>query len=203
MTTSQPLDRLPTTGPTSTSAATTGYRNGPTADGRAAGELPLTPLRGGAVDVNRRLVLQVLGGLCVVGLAAVVAVLFVAGAHKNDQITRLHRQGVPVAITISGCLGQLGGSGSNQAGYSCRGTFSLQGRRYHEPIPGSTLYTQGTTLRGVAVPGDPALVTPAAVLRTEQASFSVFALPIVLAALWVILVAAGVVLTLRHRRLRA
>ena len=86
--------------------------------------------------------------------AASVA-LYVAGARKNAQIADLRQHGVPVEVTITGCQGLLGGSGSNAAGYACRGTFTLDGRRDDEALPGNTLLSPGTKVRAVAVPGDP------------------------------------------------
>ena len=62
---------------------------------------------------------------------------------------------------MTACLGQLGGSGSNAAGYQCRGSFTIDGRHYNEIIPGTTLLPLGTTVRGVIDPGDPALISTA------------------------------------------
>jgi hypothetical protein len=151
----------------------------------------------GTVDAKR--VGMVVVGMGIVALAVLVVVFFVAGVHKNDQITRLHQHGVPVTITVTGCLGQLGGSGSNAAGYACHGTFSLDGHRYTESIPGNTLRSPGTTLDGVALPGDPALVTTTGALATEHPSANVFVLPIVLLG---VLVVSVVALVLWRRRAR-
>jgi hypothetical protein len=149
------------------------------------------------VDVRKagRVVL----GLAFVGLTVLVVLLFFAGAHKNAQITRLHRDGVPVEIKVSGCLGLLGGSGSTQAGYSCRGPFTLDGRRNNEVIPGNVRRTPGTMLRGVAVPGDPELLETARALGAEHSSARVFLLPSILLG---VLILALSTLLLRWRRLR-
>jgi len=136
--------------------------------------------------------------LAVATLVVLVIVGFVAGADKNSQINSLRHQGVPVSFTISGCLGQLGGSGSNAAGYSCRGWYRLHGQRFDEPIPGDALYVPGTVLPSVAVPGDPALVTTTATLRAEQVSWRVFILPAVLLAL--LLAGLGLLLVWNGRR---
>jgi hypothetical protein len=130
--------------------------------------------------VDTRAVARIAVGLVLIGLTVLVVVLFVAGAQKNSQITRLHQHGVAVMITSSGCRGLLGGSGSNAAGYACRGSFTLDGRRYNENIPGNTLRPPGTVIRGVSVPGDPALVTTAQILAAEQASWGVYIAPTVL-----------------------
>jgi len=149
--------------------------------------------------VDARRVASVVVGLVLVTLAVLTVVLFVAGAHKNAQITRLRQDGVPVAIRISGCLGLLGGSGSNPAGYTCRGSFTLDGRRHDEAIPGDTLHPPGTMLRGVSVPGDPALVTTVGALAGEHASWKVFILP---TALLVLLVVGVGTLVLRRHHVR-
>jgi hypothetical protein len=130
--------------------------------------------------VDTRAVARVAVGLLLIGLTVLIVVLFVAGAQKNSQITRLRHHGVAVTITSSGCRGLLGGSGSNAAGYACRGSFTLDGRRYNENIPGNTLRPPGTVVRGVSVPGDPALVTTARMLAAEQASWRVYIAPTVL-----------------------
>jgi hypothetical protein len=151
--------------------------------------------------VNRRAVGRVVIPLCLVALAVLVGILYAAGANKNAQIDRLHHDGVPVQITITSCVGLLGGSGSNAAGYSCNGTFVLDGQRHLELIPGNTLYEPGTTVAGVTVHGDPALVVTADALATERTSWHVYVLPTVL--LLVLLVAVGMLVAVVLRRRRA
>jgi hypothetical protein len=161
---------------------------------------PLSTLRGAGAGlrVDTRRVGRVIVGILMVALAVLVVGLFLSGAHKNAQITKLHQDGVPVTITVSGCEGLLGGSGSNAAGYTCRGSFTLDGRRDNEAIPGDTLHPPGTRLRGVSVPGDPALVTTAGALAGEQSSGKVFILPAVLLA--VLVLAAGTLVIRRRSR---
>lgn len=153
-------------------------------------------LRGAGVVTDVRRVGRIAVGLCLVGLAALTVVLFASGFDKNAQIARLHHDGVPVLVTSTGCTGLLGGSGSNPVGYACRGTFTVAGHRYDEPLPGNTLYPPGSTLRAVTVPDEPALVTPVRLAATEHTSATVFVLPTVL----VVLLAALVGLALGHRR---
>ena len=80
------------------------------------------------------------------------------------------------------CLGQLGGSGSNAAGYQCRGSFTIDGRHYNEVIPGNTHRPLGTTVRGGDRPGRPGLISTTGRWPASSASWRVFLLPIVLAA---------------------
>jgi len=170
---------------------------GPTAPGRTDPGESLTTLRGAGVEVDVRRVGRVVIGVCLVALAVLVVVLFVVGAHKNAQITRLHQDGVAVQVKVTGCLGLLGGSGSNAAGYACTGTFTLDGHRYREAIPGTALHPPGSRIRAVAVPGDPPLLSTARAVATEHASWSVFVVPAILLAVLVLLVGA-LILRRRH-----
>lgn len=158
----------------------------------------VTALRNARVAADGRRVRRALATGALAGLVGVVVLLVVSGMHTNAQIDQLRDRGVPVTVTVTGCLGQLGGSGSNAAGYTCSGAFTLGGTRYDEVLPGTVPRASGSTLAAVAVPGDPALVTPAATLAGEHASARVFALPAVLAVALVTGL-AGLALR-RHRR---
>jgi hypothetical protein len=155
-------------------------------------------LRGAGVQVDRRRVGQVAIGVVLATLAVLAVVFTIVGVHTNQQDDRLRDDGVPVTFTVTGCLGLLGGSGSNAAGYSCRGTYSLQGQSYHEQLPGSSFHRPGSTVAAIAVPGDPALVSPASIVAREHSSAGAFVLPAILAAVLVVLVA--LLLMLRRRR---
>ncbi|MFZ0249727.1 MAG: hypothetical protein WAL61_07260 [Acidimicrobiales bacterium] len=154
-------------------------------------------LRGAGVSVNRRRIGQVGIGIVLATLAVLAIVFTIVGVHTNQQDDRLHDDGVPVSFTVTGCLGLLGGSGSNAAGYSCRGTYTLEGHRYAVALPGNSFHRPGSTVRAIAVPGDPALVSPASIVATEHSSAGVFVLPAVLA---VVLLALVVLLLVLHRR---
>jgi hypothetical protein len=144
-------------------------------------------LRGAGVDVDVRRAARVVVGGCLVALAVVTAVLFAAGVGKNAQINLLHEHGVPVTVTVSGCIGLMGGSGSNLAGYSCKGTFFLDGHRQNDAIPGTTFLRPDSTIRGVAVPSDPGLLSTVGILETEHSSWRVFLLPTILLVVLVVL----------------
>ncbi len=160
---------------------------------------PVSTLRGAGVTADARRVGKVVVAACLVALAGVTVGLFVAGASKNAQITSLRSHGVPVEVTVTKCHGLLGGSGSNGAGYACRGTFEIGGHRYNEAIPGYGQLSPGSSIRGVAVPGNPPLFSTAGAAATERASWRVFILPSVLAVILVLLLGA-VVLRIRHVR---
>jgi hypothetical protein len=155
-------------------------------------------LRGAGVSVDGRRVGQVAVGIVLVTLLVLTVVFTVVGIHTNEQNDRLHNDGVPVTFTVAGCLGLLGGSGSNAAGYSCHGTYTLNGKTYSEQLPGDSFHRPGSTVAAIAVSGDPALVSPASIVATEHSSASVFVLPII--CFVVLLVLGALVLLLRRRR---
>jgi hypothetical protein len=152
------------------------------------------------VQVDARRLAQVAIAIVLITLGALAIGFTVVGVHKNQQIDQLHTQGVPVTVTVTSCLGLLGGSGSNAAGYSCHGTYTLAGHTYNESLPGSAFHRPGATIDAVAVPGDPALVSPVAIADSQHSSASVYILPAVLGGVLVLLVVALVV---RARRRHA
>jgi hypothetical protein len=157
-------------------------------------------LRGAGVSVDGRRVAQVAVGIVLVTLLVLTIVFTVVGIHTNQQNDRLHKDGVPVTFTVVGCLGLLGGSGSNAAGYSCHGSYSLDGKTFAEQLPGDSFHRPGSTVAAIAVPGDPALVSPASIVATEHSSAGVFVLPIILFVVLLALVALLVVLRRRGDR---
>jgi hypothetical protein len=157
-------------------------------------------LRGAGVQIDGRRVARALLGLALVTLAVLVIAFTIVGVHKNQQDDRLHDDGVPVTFTVSGCLGLLGGSGSNAAGYSCQGSYTLDGRRYSERLPGNDFHRPGSAVAAIAVPGDPALVSPAAMVRTEHSSAGVFVVPAILLVILLVLVVLLLLLRRHNRR---
>jgi hypothetical protein len=155
-------------------------------------------LRGAGVSVDGRRVGQVALGIVLATLAVLAIVFTIVGIHTNQQDDRLHDDGVPVTFTVTGCMGLLGGSGSNAAGYACRGTYTLEGHSYSEELPGDSFHRPGSTVAAVAVRGDPALVSPASIVATEHSSASVFVVPAILGIVFLLLVA--LLLVLRRRR---
>jgi hypothetical protein len=171
----------------------------PSGPSRSSSE-PVSTLRGAGVNYDARKVGRVVVGLCLLTLAVLVVIFTVAGFHKNSQINQLRHDGVPVTVTITHCFGLMGGSGSNAAGYSCTGTFTVHGGRYTESLPGTAFHHIGSTVSATVVPNDPALVSPNGILKTEHSSLSVFVLPLILLAVLVLLVALIVVLRRRTAR---
>lgn len=147
----------------------------------------------GPVDLHRlRMVVALLGlgALVVAG-----ALLVVAGVQRNDRIDDLKDHGVRVEVSVSGCTGLLGGSGSNPVGYVCHGSFVLDGRRYGDVLPDASFHARGAVVAEETPADDPGpLATPASV-REDTASATVFILPAALigaalavAVLWAVAV---------------
>jgi hypothetical protein len=158
-------------------------------------------LRGPKVSINAPRFARILVALGMAALLVSGVLLLIGGAHHNAQITRLQHDGVPVQITITSCIGMAGGTGSTPASFVCQGNFVLSGHRYHELIGGQTTeLNAGSTLRGLAIPDDPALVSSASSVATSHTSSSVFILPVVLLAAFVALL---LVVVIRRRGSRA
>ena len=136
-------------------------------------------MRGATVSIDGRRATQVVVGLTLATLAVLGVVFIVVGINKNEQINELKDHGVPVTYVVSKCLGLLGGSGSNGAGYACQGSYMVNGRRYFENLPGSSLYGPGDRVNAVSVRSDPTLLSIPAIVDSEHASASVFILPAV------------------------
>ncbi len=152
------------------------------------------------MEIDPRRARGLVVGAAGVVLLAVAVVLVVAGLNKNAQASNLHEHGVPVAVTVSGCEGLLGGSGSNAAGYSCQGRYTFDGREYERDIPGSALLRPGSVVRGVIVPGDPGLLSTPRQVTDEHASWRVFIAP---ATLLVIVLLGAAIFVRTSRRNRA
>ncbi len=141
---------------------------------------PISTLRGASVSVDARHAGQVVVGLILATLATLGIVFIMVGINKNEQINALKNHGVPVTYVVTKCLGLLGGSGSNGAGYSCQGSYTIDGRRVFENLPGSSQYAPGDRVRAISVQSDPTLLSTPAIVNSERASASVFILPAVL-----------------------
>lgn len=156
------------------------------------GNGPLTVLRGAEPRrVSARSVGAAAGGLCVAMALTLCGVLTAAGVAQNSRTADLQHHGVSVVVKVTSCLGQLGGSGSNPVGYTCTGTFRLDGHRYAATLPGSGLHPLGSLVAEMTPAEAPGPLATAASVRTASTSGRVFIAPSVLAAaglggLWVL-----------------
>jgi hypothetical protein len=146
------------------------------------------------VDIRRTG--RVVAWVCAALLVATGVIFLVSGLHTNDQINRLHNQGVPVTVDVTGCIGLMGGTGAQVAGYSCTGTYTLDGVHYRQTIPGMTFHEPDSAIAGIAVPGDPKLLSTPDQVARQHASWRVLLVPLLLFAVAVVTVVA----LLRGRR---
>jgi hypothetical protein len=158
---------------------------------------PLTKLRGAPVDVDVRRAARVIVATLLAALAALVVTLFIADAHTNAEITSLQHHGVSVDVTVTGCNALLGGSGSNAAGYRCRGSYEVGGHHYVETLPNDSPYAIGAKVKVIAAQNDPGLIATVQQVRSERASWSAFVVPTVLL---IVLIAALLAIILRRRK---
>lgn len=164
------------------------------------GDQPIDNYRGGTVNVDVRKAGRVVMAVCLVALTVLGVILLIAAVNNNSQISNLKDNGVPVAVKVTGCLGLIGGTGQSAAGYSCSGTYTLDGTQYHQNIPGLTFHTPGSTIRGVVVPSNPKLLSTPDQLARQQASWTAFIIPGLL-LLVVVVVLVAVFLRRRPRSL--
>ncbi len=177
--------------------------NHPVTSGAAEGrddDLPIDNYRGGTVNVDRRKAAQVVVGVSLVALTVLGLILLIAAISNNNQIDSLKNNGVPVDVKVTGCLGLIGGTGQSVAGFSCTGTYSVNGTLYHQNIPGLAFHKPGTTIRGVVVPSDPKLLSTPDQLARQQASWTAFIIP---GLLLLVVVIVLLIVFLRRRERRA
>jgi hypothetical protein len=134
-------------------------------------DVSVTSLRGAdAVRIGRRFWL-VAGALVLLIVATVLVVSFVSAANDNARVTRMKNHGIPVVVTVSDCIGNLGGSGSNASSYTCTGVYVARATTYHEVIGAMTAFdAPGAHVRAVADPSRPSTVELASAVASSKAS---------------------------------
>jgi len=156
---------------------------------------------GGGLPSSSRHVLRVFLAVCSAFLAALTVALIIGAAHENSRNHELQRHGVPVEVTVTSCLGTATGTGITVNGFTCHGSFVLNGQRYDDVIGGSSqLLARGSVLKGVADPQSPAVLSAAQAVRTSTASWRPFIRPAI--PLAVLIAVAGFVLWRRRARSR-
>lgn len=158
-------------------------------------------LRGSsAVGVGRSFWLYA-GALGLLIVAVAVTISFVSASNDNARIDRMKSHGISVTVTVVSCIGNLGGSGSNGAGYSCRGNYRVDGTTYHEPIGSMTKFSSpGTTVSGVVDPTRYGTVVLSSAIRSSSTSNGVYLAPGLLAAAFILLALFYVRVVQRSRR---
>lgn len=139
----------------------------------------------------------VTGALLPALFALIITVSFISATNDNARIDRLKDHGVAVAVTVTSCVGNIGGSGSNAAGYTCHGSYRLNGIHYREIIGSKTASSSaGTKVRAVADPSRPSTIEVVSAVHASSSSASVYLVPSLLALCFVVLT----FLFLRRRR---
>lgn len=130
-------------------------------------------------------------GAAALGLAiftAVLVVSLVSAFNDNARIERMKAHGIPLTVTVTTCDGNLGGSGSNGAGYTCRGTYRIDNTTFHEVIGSMTSFAaSGTAVRAVADPSNHGTITLSTAVKSSKASPWAFVAPGALTVATVIL----------------
>jgi MYXO-CTERM domain-containing protein len=131
---------------------------------------------------------SVAGVLALFVFAVIVVISFISSANDNARTNRLKDHGVSVVVTVTDCVGNIGGSGSNAAGYTCHGSYNVKGVRYQEVIGSETTLSQrGTRLRAVADPSHLGTIELASKVATSSSSPSAYVVPGLLALLLLLL----------------
>lgn len=151
----------------------------------------VAPLRGPAVVNVGRTPWLVAGALGLLALSAIVVVSFLSAVNDHARLHRLQSAGIDVSIKVLNCTGNIGGSGSNSAGYTCRGSYRVDHVAFNELIGDkTTLSPAGATLSGVVDPAKHSTVVLASAIKNAHASLVNFVTPLVLALLVVVLARA-------------
>jgi len=123
---------------------------------------PAPQLRGATVAGRLRLGGNTLRwGLLVIWVLS-LGLVTTANEQNNARLTRLQHHGIMTQVTIRSCIGNLGGSGSNAAGFTCTGTYLVDG--IHEVVTVNGLVTfqaPGSKVTGVVDPSNLSYVATA------------------------------------------
>jgi hypothetical protein len=132
--------------------------------------------------VDRTRVRAVVTSSLLAVVAAVLVVTTLGMLAQASELGRLRAQGIPVSVSVTGCAGIASGTGITTVGYTCRGTFTVRGRRFDDVIRGNTaLLDTGQRVQGVAFPTAPTRLYASSSLRTSESPSS--RLPVLLPAL--------------------
>jgi hypothetical protein len=155
-------------------------------------------LRGATGAAIGRTFWLIAGALSLLVFASFIIVSFLSAANDNARIDRMQTRGIPVIVTVTNCIGDIGGSGSNVSGYTCHGDYSLGSSTYHEIIGAmSALAASGAKVRGIVDPSQHGTVELASAVKRSSASSNRYIAPSLLS---VVLVALALALLRIARR---
>jgi hypothetical protein len=154
---------------------------------------------GGGVQISPRRIGGALVWACAALLAAMAGYFAVSASHESSQSSLLHRHGVPVTATITGCSAVSSGIGMGIEYYQCTGSYTLGGQTFNEVIHGSrSQLDSGQHVPAVAVPGHPSLLSTPKAAAAGSSSTGQNAAAVALGGL-----AAGLIGIRLRTRLRA
>jgi hypothetical protein len=160
----------------------------------------LRGVRVAEVDTGR--VVRVLIAVGLVALVVLAVILTISAARQNSRLSTLRSRGVPVTVSVTGCLGISSGIGMAVEYWECRGTYTLAGQSYTEVIGGSRAHLrEGQTVAAIAVPGDPGLLSTAAAAARKHSDWASYVTPMILGGVTAILIVGLLAWSKwRHRR---
>jgi len=154
------------------------------------------------VPVSGRKLAGVLVWLLVAALLGLAVYFALSGSSRDSRLTLLRDRGIAVQATVTGCTAVSSGVGMGIEYWDCRGSYSLDGRRFSAPLGGNRrLLDAGSTVAAVTVPGHPGLLWTAAGVRRGQSSTASYAAAVALGGAGVLVGAARVFALRRRRRL--
>jgi len=159
---------------------------------------------GGGIEIETGRLVRFVVAACALVLIILVVALTISAVDQNDRQTRLQQKGVPVEVTVTGCVAISAGIGQAIVAYTCSGDFGLDGHRYNEVIGGTTIvHPVGEKLEGITVRGDPGLLSTAEAVDRKRSSWSAYVTPIVLGVAATILILGLVLWPSRQLRRRS
>lgn len=150
-------------------------------------------IRGGGASFDRGRVARIAVVVLLATLAAIGIVFVVDAADHNRRLADLQHRGVHVDVTITRCIGNATGTGITVLGYTCTGSYRLDGVSYTSHITGNAdKHLPGEILHAVADPHDPKNVAIAQYVASGRPSWHAYAVGgVVLAVTLVLAVVAG------------
>jgi len=137
-----------------------------------------------AAPVARR-TWTIVGAITLALCAGLIAVSFESASLDYARTARLKSHGIPATVTVAQCLGNIGGSGSTPAGYTCWASYRVAGVHYHSVIGAmGTFASPGTPLRVVIDPAQPGTIELASAVAASTPTPRVYLIPTLLALAW-------------------
>ena len=142
---------------------------------------PSTPLRGPQVAQPSRVVGAWLLIAWAVASIGISVALFATAIGNTSRVSRVKNHGIETVASVTLCRGNLGGSGSTLASYTCSGRYVIGGNRYVSVIGGLGTFTQtGTIVPVIADPKDLAVIETVMVAKSGHVGVISYAVPAVL-----------------------